>query len=406
MEKIFDLKINPRPGHSTIKSKSTDTSKLTIYPYPDTPSTTIKTPFLLSTSQIESSPNTRSRSYKRKSISNLDLVNNISDLNDKFQIQQAINSAETLRNRVQIVDMLLKKRNEKFESENQAKLTRAAPLLQSVSLNFRNRIKKMKERQGKCNFLKTLLSDNSMDVPPQFIQETSTEKQSLKINLDIPEESPRKKKSGLHLYLEPDYVIDNLNSPTSKSPRSTPRNDTSNLSQTQPKLSIKSGNISVPSSPTSARTDSSFPVSRKERTKLNLSLGKKASAKNSQDSMMSNSDRGKSYDPMEKFRGTFTPKYRKEKEIKEAHKTAKGEIEKDLYKYLLKHKKEKEYQDLVLQISDTRRKKIKNIEEKVKEKFEGFLESQKHSQDLIEEKTEINDFTSKIKRPKVILLLF
>jgi len=263
-------------------------------------------------------------------------------------------------------------------------------------------MKKMKERQGKSNFLKSLLSDNSMgDHSPLINKENSPERCANSSQVEANEKLDTKKKSGFNLLLQPDYILDSFNSPTNRSSQT----EVNNHSQVKSKASLKHSYVSAPSSPTSSNSNN-FPVSRKARNKLNFSLGKALSPKGIHDSMNSQSERGKSLDPPEK-KINLKPKYRKEIEIKNSKKFAKGEIEKDLYKYLLKYKNEKEYQGLVLQTSDTKIKEIKSIEEKAKEKFDVFLKTKKSLlQDPNEDQAENLESPTTMKKLKVYILFF
>jgi len=127
----------------------------------------------------------------------LQIVTSLSDVNSPSQVSKALGSVQNVKARIQLVDQIIKKRQEMKDAEDELKLEKAAPIIQKLTGNFKKRLKKARSNEGKLSFQKTLLSlineEESPLKPPKEGSTLNSPKTYLNTlgNVEMPGESRR-----------------------------------------------------------------------------------------------------------------------------------------------------------------------------------------------------------------------
>ena len=96
----------------------------------------------------------------------LRVVESISDFNDNKELARAITVGTTVKNRIEILDMIIKRREEAKDAEKEFRLKKALPALKLVTEDFVTKARKIKAKEVPKSFVKTLGSIDSLDYIP------------------------------------------------------------------------------------------------------------------------------------------------------------------------------------------------------------------------------------------------
>lgn len=107
-------------------------------------------------------------------------LDKISDFYNKTQIKDAISSANKLKDRIKLVDSIIKRRVEIKEMEDQTRFERVAPIIQKASETLKSRVlaRTQENRVRKSILVDCLKSANSNVTSPTFSQPETPSKQS------------------------------------------------------------------------------------------------------------------------------------------------------------------------------------------------------------------------------------
>ena len=90
------------------------------------------------------------------------IVERISDFFNKDQVSQAISQAKTKADRLKILDVVLKRRDEIKQAETKLRLERAGPMLKTLSQNFKNKHKYVTYNKG--SKFKNILQNQELEI--------------------------------------------------------------------------------------------------------------------------------------------------------------------------------------------------------------------------------------------------
>jgi len=307
------------------------------------------------------------------------------DVYNKALVRQAIDSAPSVQNRIQIVDQILKRRKELTEAENELKLERAAPIIRKLSMNYRNRMKKAQSNEGRISFKKSMFAvmasqNNSPAFRPSgqsegFDKTNQSEVESLRNSAEH-SFSPYIDAMKGNIELARNPTESSYQGGMSPSPfdlnRGTGYDEISRLDLNElTKKESESSNLAQSNGTQGLRL-------KNAKNKIAFLLRQKTTG--TQRGLVfgdENQDQSTQAQIETGMNSSFKKRFpQKRKSLAATMIIAKEKIEKDLYKFLVKNDSDKHCKNVVY-TSHVRRSITENIESKVKDKYKTFVENKK-----------------------------
>ena len=301
-----------------------------------------------------------------KTFDTLQIVTSLSDVNSPSQVSKALGSVQNVKARIQLVDQIIKKRQEIKDAEDELKLEKAAPVIQKLTVNFKKRLKKAQSNDGKLSFQKTLLSLINEEESP-----LKPSKEGSKLDVEMRVESrrvsllvtPNKKEIIPSIKLDPGSHNPSLFDWGIKSSLS---EDTVQESQflSPKKINGTLAQILGPST-----------MSQKTKTKVELLLRQTATSLMMKPSELPPLENEKKETPeIRKIKITT----RSRKSTATSLKEAKQEVEKNLYQYLVNNKESDASAGNILTLG-SKVGSMGDIESRAKTKFKHHIELKEKS---------------------------